>query len=90
MHPHDSFKRLFEVYCAVVSGMDVSHVTFLYNGNRMHGLATPKQLGVRSGDIIQVKLAVSDADARATASIAPPKGAASFGPSKAAAVKAEK
>lgn len=54
MHPNDQFRRLFEVYCAVVSGMDVSHVTFTYQGVRIHGLSTPRQIGVHSGDVLQV------------------------------------
>lgn len=54
MHPNGQFRRLFEVYCQIVTGIDLSHVTFTYKGARVHGLSTPRSLGVHSGEVLQV------------------------------------
>ena len=71
MHPGDCFKRLFEVYCAVVSGMDVSHVTFSYKGKRVHALHTPRALNVHSGEVLQVQIKQLQADAHAKVVVQP-------------------
>lgn len=49
--PHTKFEKVMSAYCQK-KGMDIAHVRFLFDGERIRKEQTPSEIGMEDGDSI--------------------------------------